>query len=76
MAGTCEYQTLIENGICQITYCADCGYVRLCLGAMTLHLTGEQFEQLADGLGKAASCKRTIDDPKRRRVMRPTEAVH
>lgn len=44
MANKCEHRTLVENALCKINYCADCGNVHLSLGAMTLHLSGDQFE--------------------------------
>ena len=63
MSKSCHYHLLVNNGVCQVKYCADCNNVHLMLGAMTLHLTGQQFEQLAHGLRKAAAQKQNIDQP-------------
>jgi hypothetical protein len=76
MANKCERRTLIKNDICQVTYCADCGTVHLSLGAMTLHMTAEQFEQLAKSLGAAAKGKRDIDAGRSGPEFRPAEVMH
>ena len=63
MSNSCYHHLLVSSNVCQVKYCADCDNVHLALGAMTLHLTGDQFEQLAQNLRKAAVRKRDIDQP-------------
>jgi hypothetical protein len=61
MRKSCIHQKLISNSLCEIKYCADCGTVHLSLGAMTLHLTDDQFEGLTKSLRRAIRRKRVID---------------
>lgn len=61
MDKSCQHQQLVENDLCSVTYCADCGSVDLNLGSMTLHLSVRQLEGLSDAFSKAVARKRTID---------------
>lgn len=59
----CTHRHLVSSDVCRIRYCADCGVVHLALGAMTLHLTSDQFAQFAQSLHEASRRKREIDSP-------------
>jgi hypothetical protein len=61
MSKACINQKLVSNSLCEIKYCADCGTVHLLLGAMTLHLTDDQFEGLTKSFRRAIRRKRVID---------------
>ncbi|WP_319530937.1 hypothetical protein [uncultured Cohaesibacter sp.] len=61
MSRACKHQSLVDDKICQISYCADCGKVHLALGNMTLHLDRDQFDQLASSLRRAEMQKQQID---------------
>lgn len=63
MSKKCLYEELVSGRICRVKYCADCGVVHLILGAMTLNLSSDQFEQLAQSLQQASQRKREIDSP-------------
>ncbi|MCV6597990.1 MAG: hypothetical protein OIF40_13025 [Mangrovicoccus sp.] len=47
MGKACQHQKLVQSDICAISYCADCGKMNLALGAITLHLTVKQVEEIA-----------------------------
>ena len=61
MSKSCSHQKLISNSMCEIKYCADCGTVHLALGAMTLHLTEDQFTALTKSFRQALRRKHAID---------------
>ena len=61
MSKPCKNRSLVSSDICRIKYCAECGAVHLDLGNMTLHLTTEQFDRLAEAFGAAATEKQAID---------------
>ncbi len=60
MEKPCQHQQLVENDLCSVTYCPDCGSVDLNLGSMTLHLSGRQLEGLSEAFNKAVARKRTL----------------
>jgi hypothetical protein len=50
----CQPETLLRAPTCDIQYCADCGMIHLMMGSMTLRLTTEHFQELAQDLIKGA----------------------
>jgi len=65
MAKPCKHQKLVQSDICAISYCADCGKMNLALGAITLHLTVKQVEEIAATMQaglKAIDERATTDD--------------
>jgi hypothetical protein len=76
MSKSCKHQELLKNGLCKINYCAKCGSVNLMLGAMTLHLTVEQFEQLSSSLSEAVVNKNNLDQPQENHHTNLATVVH
>lgn len=63
MSKSCKHQDLLKNSLCKINYCAKCGNVNLMFGAMTLHLTLDQFEQLSQSFNLAIERINSIEQP-------------
>jgi hypothetical protein len=76
MSKSCKHQDLLKNRLCKINYCAKCGSVNLMLGAMTLHLTFEQFEQLSQSLSQAVENKNKLEHPQESQHTSLATVVH
>ncbi|PCJ31431.1 MAG: hypothetical protein COA90_06110 [Gammaproteobacteria bacterium] len=49
---SCKPETLLKAPTCDIQYCADCDMIHLMMGAMTLRISAEHFQGLAQDMGK------------------------
>ncbi|HFB2048731.1 MAG TPA: hypothetical protein TECP_01092 [Hyphomicrobiaceae bacterium MAG_BT-2024] len=54
MRKVCKNHKLVENNLCTVSYCEGCDKMNLNLGAMTLHLTTNEFEGLLRSFQEAA----------------------
>ena len=48
----CKLETLLNASTCELRYCRDCNVIHLMMGSITLRLSADHFQELAQDLNK------------------------